>query len=79
MLTNQAIKSESQQTYKTDQSKFRKPYQKTKLEKLGDLRSMTLGSSFCGNPDTGGSGGGLFERDSSCSTAPNRMPGQFHK
>jgi hypothetical protein len=44
------------QTLTLNKGKPRKPYRKPHLDKLGDLRTLTLG----GSPGTGDSGGGTF-------------------
>ena len=49
----------SQQTPGEDAAKPRKPYHRPVLESLGDLRTMTLGSSPTGDFDSGG--GSLYE------------------
>jgi hypothetical protein len=49
MLKNNWIIFETKQVFAESQDKSRKPYFKPQLEELGDLRTMTLGSSVPGN------------------------------
>jgi hypothetical protein len=61
MSKNIIIESfQSQQTAIEHAMGFRRPYVKPLLKKLGDLRSLTLGSSQDGFKD---SSGGLFSED----------------
>jgi hypothetical protein len=61
MSFNHKIPSETQQAGVESKDKLRKFYRKPQLEELGDLRSLTLGSSPTGFFDSGG--GSLYESD----------------
>jgi hypothetical protein len=74
MLINLGNQSEEKKNYSKCSSKLRRPYRKSILENLGDLRSMTLGGSPGGFKDSGCAGyNNGFEK---CTTS-KRIPGPF--
>lgn len=53
MLNNTELSDETEQTSVEEKDKSRKLYRKPQLEKLGDLRTLTLGGTVPGSGDSG--------------------------
>lgn len=68
---NYCFADENNQNPPGDPLKPRKPYHRPKLEVLGDLRTMTLGTSPTGNAD---SGGGAYYEYNGDKLIPNFPP-----